>query len=93
LSLFIFLTLTANSFNGCFQLVIIYESFSSFAVEKCKGKNIQDYNFARGSIWVTLREEHKMKVFENRLMWGIFSPKRVGVTRGWRKLHNEELHN
>jgi hypothetical protein len=32
-------------------------------------------------------------VFENRLLRRIFGPKRNGVTGGWRKLHNEELHN
>jgi hypothetical protein len=32
-------------------------------------------------------------VFENRVLRGIFGPKRDGVTGGWRKLHNEELHN
>jgi hypothetical protein len=32
-------------------------------------------------------------VFENRVLRRIFGPKRNGVTGGWRKLHNEELHN
>jgi hypothetical protein len=32
-------------------------------------------------------------VFENRLLRRIFGPKRDEVTGGWRKLHNEELHN
>jgi hypothetical protein len=32
-------------------------------------------------------------VFENRLLKGIFGPKRDRVTGGWRKLYNEELHN
>jgi hypothetical protein len=41
---------------------------------------------------LTVREEHKPKVFENRML-RIFGPKRDGVTGGWRKLHNEELHN
>jgi hypothetical protein len=42
---------------------------------------------------LTEREEHKLRVFENRLLGSIFGPKRDGVTGGWRKLHNEELHN
>jgi hypothetical protein len=42
---------------------------------------------------VTLREEHRMKVFENRVLRRIFVPKRDEVTGDWRKLHNEELHN
>jgi hypothetical protein len=32
-------------------------------------------------------------VFENRVLRGIFGPKREEVIGGWRKLHNEELHN
>jgi hypothetical protein len=39
-----------------------------------------------------LREEHRLRVFENRVM-RIFGPKRDEVTGGWRKLHNEELRN
>jgi hypothetical protein len=42
---------------------------------------------------LTLREEHKLRVFENRVLRRIFGPKRDGVTGGWRKLQNEELHN
>jgi hypothetical protein len=34
-----------------------------------------------------------LRVFENRVLRGIFGPKRDEVTGGWRKLHNEELHN
>jgi hypothetical protein len=41
----------------------------------------------------TLREEHRLGVFENKVLRGIFGPKRDEVTEGWRKLHNEELHN
>jgi hypothetical protein len=40
---------------------------------------------------LTAREEHKLRVFENRVLRRIFGPKRDGVTGGWRKLHNEEL--
>jgi hypothetical protein len=32
-------------------------------------------------------------VFENRVLRGIFGPKRDEVTGSWRNLHNEELHN
>jgi hypothetical protein len=42
---------------------------------------------------LTVREEHKLKVFENRMLRRIFGPKKDGVKGGWRKLHNEELHN
>jgi hypothetical protein len=42
---------------------------------------------------LTLREEHSLRVFENRVLRIIFGPKRDEVTGEWRKLHNEELHN
>jgi hypothetical protein len=42
---------------------------------------------------VTLREEHRLRVFENRVLRGIFGPKRGEVTGEWRKLHIGELHN
>jgi hypothetical protein len=42
---------------------------------------------------VTVREEHILRVFEKRVLRRIFGPKRDRVTGGWRKLHNEELHN
>jgi hypothetical protein len=40
-----------------------------------------------------LREEHRLRMFEKRMLWRIFGLKRAEVTGGWRKLHNEELHN
>jgi hypothetical protein len=43
--------------------------------------------------YLTVREEHKLRVLDNRVLRRIFGPKRDGVTGGWRKLHNEELHN
>jgi hypothetical protein len=42
---------------------------------------------------LTLREEHGLRVFENRVLRRIFGPKRDEVTGEWRKLHNEELHD
>jgi hypothetical protein len=42
---------------------------------------------------LSLREEHRLRVFEYRVLRRIFIPKRDEVTGDWRKLHNEELHN
>jgi hypothetical protein len=42
---------------------------------------------------LTLREEHTLTVFENRVLRKIFGPKRDEVTGEWRKLHNEELRD
>jgi hypothetical protein len=42
---------------------------------------------------LTLRKEHKLRVFENGALRRIFGPKRDEIIRGWRKLHDDELHN
>jgi len=42
---------------------------------------------------LTLREERKLKVFENRVLRGIFEPVRDEVTGEWGKLHNEGLND
>ena len=41
---------------------------------------------------MTLREERKLRVFENMVVRRIFGPRRDGVTGEWRRLHNEELN-
>jgi hypothetical protein len=38
---------------------------------------------------LTVRDEHRLRVFGNRVLRGIFGPKRDEVTGEWRKLHNE----
>jgi hypothetical protein len=45
-----------------------------------------------GTWSLTLWEEHRLTVFENKVLRRIFGPERDEVTGGWRKLHNEELH-
>ena len=40
---------------------------------------------------LTLREERRLRVFENRVLRRVFGPKRDKATGEWRKLHNEEL--
>jgi len=42
---------------------------------------------------LTLREERRLRVFENRVLRRIFGPKRDEVTGEWRRLHNEELND
>jgi hypothetical protein len=69
---------------------------TSLLSKKYKDKDIQNYNFAYFlcgyETWsLTLREERRLRVFENRELMRIFGPKRDEVTGEWRKLHNEEL--
>jgi hypothetical protein len=40
---------------------------------------------------LTLREEHRLRVFESKVLRRIFGPERVEVTGEWRKQHNGEL--
>jgi hypothetical protein len=42
---------------------------------------------------LTLREEHRLREFENRVLRRIFGPRRDEGKGEWRKLHNEELHD
>jgi hypothetical protein len=42
---------------------------------------------------LTLREKHRLRVFENRMLRKIFVSKRYEVTGEWSKLHNEELND
>jgi hypothetical protein len=42
---------------------------------------------------LTLREDHRLRVFENRVLRRVLGPKRDEVTGEWRNLHNGELHN
>jgi hypothetical protein len=44
-----------------------------------------------GSCSLTLREEQRLRVFENRVLRRIFGPKRDEETGEWRRLHNKEL--
>ena len=42
---------------------------------------------------LTLREERKLRVFENMVLWRIFGPRSDEVTGEWRRLHNVELND
>jgi hypothetical protein len=42
---------------------------------------------------LTLREERKLRVFENMVLRRIFGPRRDEVTGEWRRLHNEEIND
>ena len=46
-----------------------------------------------GTWSLILREERRLRVFENRVLRRIFGPKRDEVRGEWRKLHNEELND
>jgi hypothetical protein len=74
------------------------DTLQSRTFEKLNNWNIQDYNLpvvlcGCEILSLTLRKEHKLRVFEIRTLRRIFGPKRDVATEGWRKLHNEELRD
>jgi hypothetical protein len=85
-----------NSGNAC------YHSVQSLLSSRLQSRNVKVkihktiilpfvlYGYENWSL--TLREEHRLRVFENRVLRRTFGPKRDEVTGEWRKLHNEELH-
>jgi hypothetical protein len=78
-----------NYCNACYHSAQIFSS----AVEKRKNYNISpEVLYGCETCTLTLREEQRLRVLENRVLRGIFGPKRTDVTGGWRKLHNEERH-
>ena len=63
---------------------------SQFAIQKFKDSDIQNYNsaccFYGCETWsLTLREEQRLRVFENRVLRRLFGPRRDEVTSEWRK--------
>jgi hypothetical protein len=67
--------------------------FPSVLNGPCPGERVYVVLYECETWSLTLREEHRVRVFEKRLLRRIFGLKRDEVTGGWRKLHNEELHN
>jgi hypothetical protein len=86
-----------NSGNAC------YRSVQSLLSSRLLSKNLKIRIFKAIILpvvrygcetWsLTLREEHRLRVLENRVLRRIFGPKRDEVTGEWRKLHNEELRD
>jgi hypothetical protein len=79
--------------SSCFQNWIIHNQDLGAELQTmiCKGnKNVVLYGCETWSL--TLREEHRPRVFENRVLRRIFGPKRE-EDGSWRKLHNDELHS
>jgi len=82
--------------NACYHSVqnILYSSLLSKNLKIKIYRNIILPVVLNGSeTWsLTLREERRLRVFENRLLRRIFWPKRDEVTWQWRKLHKEKLN-
>jgi hypothetical protein len=85
-----------NSGNACYRSVqsLLYSRLLSRKVKVKIYKTIilPVVLFGCETWSVTLREEHRLRMFENGVLRRIFAPKRDEVTGRWRKLHSEELH-
>jgi hypothetical protein len=84
-----------KSVNACHHLVQNLTSSSllskNIKIEIYRRINLPFVLYGCETWLFTLREEHWLKVFENRVLRGIFWSKRDKVTGEWRKLHNEEI--
>jgi hypothetical protein len=86
-----------NSGNAC------YDSFQNLLSSRLLSKNLKIRIYKTILLpvvlygcetWsLTLKEEHRLRVFENRVLRKIFRPKRDEVTEEWRKLCNEEFRD
>jgi hypothetical protein len=56
-------------------------------------KILSEFSYGCETWSLPVREEHKLRVFENRALRRIFGPQRDVVTGGWIKLHKEKLHD
>jgi hypothetical protein len=91
------ITRRLNSGNACYHLVQSFLSSCLLSVNvkvKIYKTIILPFVLYGCETWyITLRKEHRLRVFENRVLRRIFGPKRDEVRGQWRKLHNGELHN
>jgi hypothetical protein len=86
-----------NSRNACYHLVQRLLS-SRLPLRNIKVKTYKTiilpvvlYGCETWSL--TLQEKHRLRVFENRVLWRIYGPKRDEIRGEWRMLHNAECHN
>ena len=82
--------------NACYHSVqnILSSSLLSKNIKINIYRNIILPVFYGCEAWsLILREERRLRLFEKRVLRGIFEPKRDEVTGDWRKLHNEELND
>jgi hypothetical protein len=87
---------TLNSGNTCYrsvQSLLYYRLLSRSAKVEVYKTIILPVVFMGVKLGLTLREEHRLRVFDNRVLRRIFGPKRDEVTGGWMKLQNEEFRN
>jgi hypothetical protein len=84
-----------NSGNACYHsvqnLLLSCLLSKSLKIRKYKTIILPVVLYGCETWSLTLRQEHRLRVFENRVLRRILGPKRDEVTGEWRQLHNEEL--
>jgi hypothetical protein len=90
MNLLLVVDIFATELNLTVNDVIYKYVYTKYVIHKSKILPVVLYECETWSL--TLREEHRLRVFENRVLRRIFGSKRDVVTE-WRKLHNEDLHN
>jgi hypothetical protein len=84
-----------NSGNACYHavqnLLSSHLLSRNVKIKICKTIILPVVLYGCETLSLTLMEEHRLRVFKNKVLRRIFGPKRDEVTGGWRKLHNEEL--
>jgi hypothetical protein len=71
----------------------VFSSVSKKHKRICKAIILPVVLYGCETLSLTLREEHRLRLFENRVLRKVFGPKRDEMTGEWRKLHNEGLHD
>jgi hypothetical protein len=75
------------------ESVVFHFVIRNLKIEICRKMTLPVALYGCETWSLTLREERRLIVFENRVLRKIFGPKRDEVKRDWRKLHNEEINN
>ena len=82
-----------NAWHYLVQNILSYHLlFTNIQIETQRHRILPVVLYGRETWSPTLREEHRLRVFENRVLRKTTGPKREEVTGEWRKLHNEQLH-
>jgi hypothetical protein len=86
-----------KSGNACYRLVqnVLCSSLPSkdLKIKIYRSITLPVVLYGCETWFLTFREKHRLRVFQNRVLRGKFGPKRDEVNGEWRKLHNEELND
>jgi hypothetical protein len=86
-----------NSGNPCYHsvqnLLSLHMLSKNVKIRICKTLILSVVQYGCETWSLTLRREHRLRVFENRVLRRIFELRRDEVMGGWRKVHNKELYD